>query len=71
MPLYTIVPEEMWAEQPQTPQAVCVKCRYGYVQGYRNGQGGVIVSRMISTDPAAYLDPAFAPGQTYTPPPKT
>ena len=67
MTLHTIVPELLWADQPQMPEAVCVKCRYGYVQGHRDNQGGVVVSRIISTDPAAYLDPAFSPGKTYVP----
>lgn len=63
--MYTVIPPELLEAQPSAPQAVCVKCPYGYVEGVRNGQGGVVVSRVISTDPAAYLDPRLAPGQVY------
>ena len=51
--MYTVIPPELLDAQPPAPQAVCVKCPYGYVEGVRNGQGGVVVSRVIST-PASW-----------------
>lgn len=63
--MYTVIPQQLLEEQGAVPQAVCVKCPYGYLEGARDAQGGVVVSRVISTDPAAYLDPRFAPGQVY------
>lgn len=60
--IYSILPLQLPEENLE---AVCVKCPYGYLEGVRDGEGGIIVSRMISTDPAAYLDPRFTPGQVY------
>lgn len=37
----------------------------GYLEGVRQGRD-LIISRVISTDPAVYLKPEFAPGSTYT-----
>lgn len=60
--IHSILPPELPQE---SPQAVCIRCPYGYLEGVRDEAGGVIVSRIISTNPAAYLDPRFAPGQVY------
>lgn len=37
------------------------RCKYGYVEGVAQ-EDGFTVSRLISTDPNAYLDPDFTPG---------
>lgn len=60
---HTIIPMEALQEEPPTPEGVCLPCQYGFVSGARDDQGRLVVDRLISTDPAAYLDPAFAPGQ--------
>lgn len=63
MSFHTIIPTEALQEQPPVPELVCIPCQYGFVSGTRDTQGKLVVSRVISTDPAAYLDPMFAPGQ--------
>ncbi len=68
MPHHTIMPMEALEEQPPVQETECLPCRYGFVSGVRDAQGRLVISRIISTDPAAYLDPKFAPGQLYTPP---
>ncbi len=63
--MYTVIPPELLEAAPALSQAVCVRCPYGLVEGIRDGRGGVTISRVISTDPAAYLDPRMAPGQVW------
>lgn len=60
--IQSILPEESLLPQtpPETPE--CISCPYGWVQGVRQPDGRLRVDRMISTDPAAYLDERFAPG---------
>lgn len=60
---HTIIPVEALQEPLPAPEGVCLPCRYGFVSGTRNSQGRVVIDRIISTDPAAYLDPSFSPGQ--------
>ena len=65
MSLHTIVPMEALEETPSLPQAVCLPRRYGFVSGTRNEEGRLVISQLISTDPAAYLDPKFSPGALF------
>lgn len=61
--LHTIVAEEfIWAAADERPECVCI--RGGYLEGRREGDG-LVVSRLISTDPALYLDPQYAPGARF------
>ncbi|MDY4192547.1 MAG: YlzJ-like family protein [Oscillospiraceae bacterium] len=61
--LHTIVAEEfIWGGTEAQPQCVCI--RGGYLEGVREGDC-LVVSRLISTDPALYLDPRYAPGARY------
>lgn len=64
--IHTILPPESLLPQSILPQCECVSCRYGWVQGVRQSDGRLAVQRIISTDPAAYLDEAIAPGNYYT-----
>ena len=66
--MYTVIPPEMWEAPQSRPEAVCIRCSRGYLEGIRDSRGGLVISRLISTDPAAYLDPGLAPGATYHPP---
>lgn len=65
--LYTLAPID-WSE-PVAPSAQPVEClpfAKGYLEGTA-GPEGFLVRRVISTDPAAYLSPAYAPGAVYRP----
>lgn len=64
--LYTIVPAQMIMQnESETRQAdEAVPCRYGFVSG-RRGPEGLSISRLISTDLAAYLDDSFSPGRIF------
>lgn len=38
----------------------------GFLQGVP-GENGLTVTRLVSTDPALYLDPLYQPGAVYSP----
>lgn len=62
MILHTIEPYELvFPPQEDVQQPVCARVRGQLVMGMRQGQS-LTVSRLLTTDPAAYLDPDFAPG---------
>lgn len=65
MPIHSILPPEAFQEEAPVPQAVCKKCRYGYVDCLPLPDGRLQIRRVISTDPAAYLDPRFSPGEIF------
>ena len=67
MCIHSILPVEAYQEAAPQPQAVCKSCRYGFVDCVTDPDGRYRVRRVISTDPAAYLDPAFQPDQSFYP----
>lgn len=67
MPIHSILPPEAYLPQDPTPEQVCKRCPYGFVDCLPLPDGRLQVNRIISTDPAAYLDPAFAPGAILRP----
>lgn len=62
MPFQTILPPEALQEPSAFPQAECRAYRSGFLLGTCGGDGRFTISRMISTDPADYLNPALMPG---------
>lgn len=60
--IHTILPMEALLPAPEPVQSELRRCPYGWVQAVQMPQGVWQVSRVISTDPAAYLDPHFSPG---------
>lgn len=67
MPIHSILPPEAYQEEAPVPQLVCKTCRYGFVSCRSLPDGRLQIDRVISTDPAAFLDPAFAPGEIFQP----
>ena len=62
MSFHSIVPPESLLPTEEVTPTQCHSCKYGFIEG-RSDEGGMFgVSRMMSTDPAAYLDPMFTPG---------
>lgn len=64
MLIYSIVPPEYIVEQPTQPKSELVSIAGGYLQGVRSPDG-LVVQRVISTNPSDYLKPAFSPGSVY------
>lgn len=63
MVIHSIVdPQEMMERQADPSSWVNVSG--GMLQGIR-GENGLVVTRLVSTDPAMYLDPRYAPGAIY------
>ncbi len=62
--MYTIAPQELLMEQPQLPQTRFCAFDKGFLELTGSGSNAT-VTRVISTDPAVYLDPRFAPGSPY------
>ncbi len=60
MILYSIVPPEQVFPSPP-PEYAVRRVHNSYIQGIEQG-GEFTVSRLISTDPAMYLDPRYRPG---------
>lgn len=62
MSFQSIVPPEALEAVSQLPQPEYCRCRYGQLAGHRDSRGNFVVERIISTDPAAFLDASLAPG---------
>ena len=62
MPFQTVLPPEALQEPFAVPQAECRAYRSGFLLGTCDSAGRFTISRMISTDPADYLNPALMPG---------
>ncbi|MBR5485850.1 MAG: hypothetical protein IKV41_05010 [Oscillospiraceae bacterium] len=63
MLIHSVIPQNLMFP-PEMPASQIKPCRYGYVECIANN-GGFTVSRLISTNPLAYLDPNFAPGSKF------
>ncbi|MDD4586958.1 MAG: YlzJ-like family protein [Heliobacteriaceae bacterium] len=69
MILYTPVPPEMifaGLESP-VPQMAVLKFKGKPVMGYQVGDGRYELTRVLSTDPADFLDPDLQPGRQIRP----
>lgn len=64
MSFQSILPPEAYFEGGEPLPMECCSCPYGHMEGRRDPQGNFVVARIISTDPAAYLDSRYAPGAT-------
>ncbi len=62
MPIHSILPAEAYLEEASLPATICKPCRRGFAECIPLSDGRYRISRIISTDPAAYLDPEFFPG---------
>lgn len=67
MSIHSILPPEAYQEEQPLPRGVEKPCPYGFVDCQSLPDGRLRIRRIISTDPAAYLDPAFAPGEIFQP----
>ncbi len=65
--IHSILPPEAYQEEQPPAERVEKPCPYGFVDCLPLPDGQLQISRVISTDPAAYLDPAFAPGAIFRP----
>lgn len=65
MPFQSILPPELLEQQIQLPPRECVSWKGGFLEGTRNEKGQLIIERILSTDPAAYLDPELSPGSIW------
>ncbi|MCI9195222.1 MAG: hypothetical protein HFF14_06595 [Angelakisella sp.] len=65
MPIHSILPPEAYLEAGPPVQRVQKRCRYGVVDCLPLPDGRLQICRVISTDPAAFLDPAVAPGEIF------
>ena len=61
MLLYTIADTTKMFEKNEQAACVCRRIPGGFVEGTADNDG-FTVSRLISTDPASYLNPHYAPG---------
>ncbi|BAS28385.1 YlzJ-like family protein [Limnochorda pilosa] len=66
--LYTIYPPEMVLEEAEAAR-VLVEMAVGgrRILAARGPDGGWALERLLSTDPADYLNPAFQPGAAVSP----
>lgn len=64
---YTIYPLEMVLEEDSGTGPALVELSVGgrTVVAAQTAGGGLTLQRLLSTDPADYLDPSFQPGATW------
>lgn len=65
--IHSILPPEAYQEEQPQAEHIQKLCPYGFVDCLPLPDGRLQVNRIISTDPAAYLDLAFAPGAILQP----
>lgn len=63
MVIHSIIDPMEMMERQNEPRGLR-RCRAGLVQGVL-GNRGLTVARLVSTDPAMYLDPRYQPGAVY------
>ena len=66
MMIHSVTPVYYLLPQTSKESLTTEPCPYGFIEGTPTPEG-LMISRIISTDPAAYLDPAFQPGCLYQP----
>lgn len=64
--IHSVVPQELLDPGEPLPPRQCRAFRGGYLE-LSGDASNCTISRIISTDPALYLDPHLAPGQTIDP----
>lgn len=62
MSFQSVVPPEALEHAAPLPPCELLLCPHGQLEGCRNAVGDFVVSRLLSTDPAAYLQLQYAPG---------
>ena len=65
--IHSILPPEAYQEERSPAEHIQKLCPYGFVDCLPLPDGRLQVNRIISTEPAAYLDLAFAPGAILRP----
>lgn len=63
MLLYTNEPYEMIFAKDGAPRVKAITVPEGIVEAAGDNDGSLSVSRLISTDPRAYLNSKYAPGR--------
>lgn len=63
MVIHSIMPTSFLMQDNLQPSSEFRPYQRGYIEGHC-GDNGFVVSRIISTDPAAYLDPSITVGST-------
>lgn len=66
MSYQSIMPPEALEHNSPLPPVEVMSCSHGMLEGYRNDKGDFVVARLISTDPAAYLDSRYSPSSVIT-----
>ena len=61
MLIHSVAPLQMLMPPSENIPIQIRSCKYGFVEGVP-GQDGFTISRVISTDPNAYLDQNYSPG---------
>ena len=64
MIIHSVAPLDALLPRRELPETTTLPCRGGYVEGILSAQG-LTISRLISTDPALYLDARLQPGEIY------
>lgn len=63
--IHSVLPQEAFYPEEPFPPRECLSVPQGFLEGVRQEDGSFLITRLISTDPAAYLDPALEPGAYY------
>ena len=64
MLIHSVTPIEYLQETPAAPVMRAVNISGGYLE-LESCEQGYKIARLVSTDPAAYLDKRFSPGSLY------
>ncbi len=67
MPFQSILPPELLEQPAELPPRECIPWAGGFLEGVRNDKGQLVIQRLLSTDPADYLDPRLSPGSLWEP----
>ena len=64
MIIHSVAPLDALLPRQELPETTALPCRGGCVEGVLSPRG-LTISRLISTDPALYLDARLQPGEIY------
>ena len=64
MIIHSVADLSMLLYQDSLPQLEECQTSFGYVQGRKTSEG-LMIERIISTDPSIYLNNKYAPGSIY------
>ena len=62
--IQSVLPPEAYLPRTGTLPRECVSCSAGFLEGVRGTDGRLLITRLISTDPAAFLREEYQPGHT-------